>query len=207
MSDMTCKPSLLLRCVDVIPDSVSGDSAEPVHGLKLLGIGQGVPFRDLRLGGNLRGHGAGVTCRHDLPTRDHRLGGNPYVVGSHRCVHVRCTPLGGAAQPARRMVPGEAQAQVGEPEEPAEILLHHDLGDARFIGVHGHVIVRRVVEVLDKTIISCGVLAVELLPEEFIGVLGGGEKAQAVWWIRPTDIAGVDLEDAVPGPCLKDEVW
>ena len=105
------------------------------------------------------------------------------------------------------MVLGEAQAQVGEPEEPAEILLRHDLGDARFIGVRGHVIVRRVVEVLDKTIISCGVLAVELLPEEFVGVLGGGEKVQAVWWIRPTDIAGVDLEDAVPGPRLADEVW
>ena len=75
--------------------------------------------------------------------RDHRLGGNPYAVGSHRCVHVRCTPLGVAAQPARRMIFGEAQAQIGEPKKPAEIFLRHDLGDARFIGVRGHVIVRR----------------------------------------------------------------
>ena len=48
--------------------------------------------------------GHGVTYGHDLPTRDHRLGGNPYAVGSHRCVHVRCAPLGGAAQLARRMI-------------------------------------------------------------------------------------------------------
>ena len=150
--------------------------------------------------------GHGVTYGHDRPTRDHRLGGNPYVVGSHQCIHVRCAPPGGAAQLARRVVFSEAQAQIGEPEKPAEIFLRHDLGDARFIGVRGHVIVRRVVEVLDKTIIACGVCAVELLPEEFIGVLGGGEEVQAVWWVRPTDIARVDLQHPVLGPCLADEV-
>ena len=59
---------------------------------------------------------------------------------------------------------------------------------------------------LDETIIVRGVRTVELLPEEFVGVLGGGEEVQAVWWVRPTDVARVDLQDAVPGPCLADEV-
>ena len=64
MSDMTCKPSLLLRCVGALPDSISGDSSEPIHGLDVLGIGQVAGDllrtpRDLRLGGNPHdAHGA-----------------------------------------------------------------------------------------------------------------------------------------------------
>ena len=87
------------------------------------------------------------------------------------------------------MVLGEAEAQVGEPQEPAEVLLREDLGGSGFIGVRGHVIVRRVVEVLDETIVASGVVAVELLPEELVGVPGGGKEVQSVWWI----VACVDL--------------
>ena len=104
------------------------------------------------------------------------------------------------------MVLGEAEAQVGEPQKSAEVLLRQDLGDSGFIGVRCHVIVRRVVEVLDETIVARGVVAVELLPKELVGVPGGGKEVQTVWWVRPTDVARVDLQDAVPGPCLADEV-
>ena len=104
------------------------------------------------------------------------------------------------------MVLGEAEAQVGEPQKRAEVLLRQDLGDSGFIGVRGHVIVRRVVEVLNKAIVARGVVAVELLPKELVGVPGCGKEVQTVWWVRPTDVARVDLQDAVPGPCLADEV-
>ena len=49
-------------------------------------------------------------------------------------------------------------------------------------------------------------MAVELFPEELVGVSGGGKEVQAVWRVRPTDVACVDLQDAVPGPGLSDEV-
>ena len=49
-------------------------------------------------------------------------------------------------------------------------------------------------------------MAVELLPEELVGVPGGGKEVQAVWWVGPTDVPRVDLQNAVPGPCLADEV-
>ena len=55
------------------------------------------------------------------------------------------------------MVLCEAEAQVGEPQKPAEVLLCQDLGDSGFIGVRGHVVAR-------------GVVSVEFLPEELVGV-------------------------------------
>ena len=79
------------------------------------------------------------------------------------------------------MVLGEAEAQIGEPQKPAAIILCEDLGDSGFIGVLGHVVVWWVIEVLDETIIARGVVAVELHPEELVGVPGGWEEVQAVY--------------------------
>ena len=103
---------------------------------------------------------------NDNPNGNPRLGGN---------AHSGLQLMRSAWWRSGVCPPHGAEAQVGEPQKPAEVLLRQDLGDSRLIGVRGHVIVRRVVEVLDETIVARGVVAVELLPEELVGVPGGGE--------------------------------
>ena len=62
------------------------------------------------------------------------------------------TPLDCAAKPAFSVVLDEAEAEVREAQESAEVLLRHDLSLAGLVGVSGHVIEWWVIEVLDEAI-------------------------------------------------------
>ena len=59
------------------------------------------------------------------------------------------------AKPALSMILNEAEAQVGEAQEPAEVLLRHDLRLAGLVGVGRHVKERWVSKVVGEPVVAC----------------------------------------------------
>ena len=77
------------------------------------------------------------------------------------------------------MVLDQAEAQVGQGDEPAEIVLRHDLRCVRVPGVVRHVIDGRVGhEILHGVAARCG-RVIEGLVEELVRALHGGQEVQA----------------------------
>ena len=93
------------------------------------------------------------------------------------------------------MVLDQPEAQVGQGDEPAEVILRHDLRGVRVPGVVRHVIDGRVShEVLHG-------VAVEGLVEELVWALYGGQEVQSEW--RSGRVVAVDdVLHKVGGPGL-----
>ena len=110
------------------------------------------------------------------------LGGNP---PSGMCgapslgAHLRGVALDRGAEQAARMVLNQSKSQVGQGDEPAEVILCHDLCGVRVPGVVRHVIDGRVGHKVVHVVAARSGRDIEGLLEELVRVLNGGKEVQA----------------------------
>ena len=64
-------------------------------------------------------------------------------------------------------------------QEAAEVLLGHDVRLPWLVSVCGHVVDGGVAEVVGEVVVAGGALLVELLPEQLVGYLHGGNPNTA----------------------------
>ena len=103
------------------------------------------------------------------------------------------------------MVLNQAKSQVGQGDEPAEVILCHDLCGVRVPGVVRHVIDGRVGHKVVHVVAARSRRHIEGLLEELVRVLNGGEEVQAERR-SCSRVAVNDILHEVGGPSLPLEV-